>query len=70
LDRIEGTTIPAVAATYGSAWGALTGSYETRFKTFGIGYDHGPFRLHLRANRWPLNQASAIGLDAGLHYQF
>ena len=70
LDRIEGTTIPAVTATYGFAWGALTGSYETRFKTFGIGYDHGPFRLHLRANRWPLNQASAIGLDAGLHYQF
>ncbi len=70
LDRIEGTTIPAVAATYGSNWGAFTGSYESRFKTVGIGYDHGPFRLHLRANRWPLSQASAIGLDARLHYRF
>ena len=70
MDRIEGTTIPAVAASYGSQWGAFTGSYETRFKTVGIGYDHGPFRLHLRANRWPLNQASALGLDAGLHYKF
>jgi hypothetical protein len=70
LDRIEGTTIPAVAATYGSNWGAFTGSYESRFKTVGIGYDHGPFRLHLRANRWPLSQASAIGLDARLHYTF
>jgi hypothetical protein len=70
LDRIEGTTIPAVATTYASKWGAFTGSYESRFKTVGIGYDLGPLRLHLRADRWPLSQASAIGVDAGLHYTF
>ncbi|MGV8894591.1 MAG: hypothetical protein ACOH2K_16955 [Burkholderiaceae bacterium] len=70
LDRIEGTTMPAVALTYQSSWGAFTSSYETRFNTFGVRYDHGPFRLHLRANRWRLNDASAIGLDAGVHYKF
>jgi hypothetical protein len=70
MNRIEGTAIPALAATYNSNWGAFTGSYESRFKTVGIGYDHGPFRIHLRTNSWSLNQASAIGLDAGLHYQF
>lgn len=70
VDRIESTTIPAIAATYASKWGAITGSYESRFKTVGIGYDHGPFRLHLRSNRWQLDQASALGIDAGLHYQF
>ncbi len=70
LDRIEATTIPAVAVAYRSSWGTFTTSYETRFNTLGVGYDHGPLRLHLRANRWPLNEASAIGLDAGVHYAF
>ena len=70
LDRIEAVTIPAIAVTYQSSWGAFTTSYETRFHTLGVGYDHGPFRLHLRANRWPLDGASAIGLDAGVHYAF
>jgi hypothetical protein len=70
LDRIEATTIPAVSVTYRSSWGAFTTSYETRFNTLGVGVDHGPFRLHLRSNRWPLNEASAIGLDAGVHYRF
>lgn len=70
LERIEATTIPAVSVTYQSSWGAFTSSYETRFNTLGVGYDHGPLRLHLRSNRWPLNEASAIGLDAGVHYTF
>lgn len=70
MDRIAGTTIPAVALTYQTSWGAFTTSYETRFNTLGVGYDYGPFRLHLRSNRWPLDEASAIGLDAGVHYTF
>ena len=70
LDRIEATTIPALAATWRSSWGQFTGSYESRFNTLGVGYDHGPLRLHLRSNRWPLSQASAIGLDVGVHYTF
>lgn len=70
LDRIEATTIPAVSVAYRSPWGVFSTSYETRFNTLGVGYDHGPFSLHLRANRWPLNEASAIGLDAGVHYAF
>ena len=70
LDRIEATTIPAVAVAYQSPWGAFSTSYETRFNTLGVGYDHGPFSLHLRSNRWPLNEASAVGLDAGVHYAF
>lgn len=68
--RIEASTIPAVAFAYRSPWGVFSTSYETRFNTLGVGYDHGSFSLHLRANRWPLNQASAVGLDAGVHYAF
>lgn len=70
LDRIEGTTLPSVSATYQSNWGSFTTSYETRFNTLGVGYDYGPFRVHLHANRWPLSEASALGLDAGVHYTF
>lgn len=70
LDRIEGITIPAVSATYQSNWGAFTASYETRFNTLAVGYDYGPIHLHLHSNRWPFSEASALGLDAGVHFTF
>ena len=70
LDYLEGTYIPQISASYHSRWGSFSGSYESRFRTVGVGYDYGPLRLHLRSNRWDINQASALGLDASLHYHF
>ncbi len=70
LDRLDGIVIPTLSAGYRSGWGVFSASYESRFNMLGLGYEHGPFRLHLRSNRWPINQASAAGLDAGLYLSF
>ncbi|MBI3284369.1 MAG: hypothetical protein HYZ65_05880 [Burkholderiales bacterium] len=69
-DRLEGTTIPAVALAYWSPWGAWSASYETRFNTLSVGYEAGAFHVSLRSDSWPLSRAKAVGLDAGLHYRF
>ena len=70
MERIEGTNIPQVAASYRSRWGTFSTSYETRFNTLGLGYELGPFRTRLRTDRLPLSDASAFGLEVGLHYIF
>jgi hypothetical protein len=70
VDYLEGTYIPAVSASYQSRWGNFSGSYESRFRSIGLGYDIGPLRLHLRSNRWDINQASALGLDTSLNFSF
>jgi hypothetical protein len=68
MERIAGTTIPQVSGSYRTRWGGFSASYETRFNTLGLGYEQGPFRVRLRANRLPLSDASAFGLELGLHY--
>lgn len=70
VERIEGTNIPQVSGSYRSRWGTFSTSYETRFNTLGLGYELGPFRTRLRTDRLPLSDASAFGLEAGLHYIF
>lgn len=70
VDRISATTIPTVALTYQSAVGAFTASYESRFNTLGLGYGAGPFYLQVRANQWPVSQATSLGLNGGVHYAF
>jgi len=70
MERIEGTNIPQVSVSYRSRWGTFSTSYETRFSTLGLGYELGPFRARLRTDRLPLTEASAFGLEVGLHYIF
>ncbi len=70
LDYLESTIIPIVSARYQSGWGGLSASYEHRFGSVGLGVDVGPLRLHLRSNRFSLNQASALGADASCSVRF
>ncbi|MEB0135193.1 hypothetical protein QN362_07600 [Actimicrobium sp. CCC2.4] len=69
-DHLAATTIPAVAVTYHSTLGAFTGSYESRFKTVGLGYGAGPFYVQLRGNAWSVSRATSLGLNAGVRYGF
>ncbi|WP_317204277.1 hypothetical protein [Janthinobacterium sp.] len=70
LERYAGLTIQTLTASRHYAWGTLSASVETRFKTLGLGYARGDFHIALQADQLNTNRAKALGLNMGYRHPF
>jgi hypothetical protein len=65
VERFTGVTIPTFSAARQFAWGVVSARIETRFHTFGLGYQYGSFRLLLQADAIDQDRAKAQAVQLG-----
>ncbi|MDC8757649.1 hypothetical protein [Janthinobacterium fluminis] len=70
IERYAGVTIPTFTGSRRFAWGTLSASVDTRFKTFGVGVERGDFHVALQADTLNPNRAKALGLNLGYRHPF
>jgi hypothetical protein len=70
VERYAGVTIPTLSAARQFGWGVLSARMETRFHTFGLGYEFGNFRVLLQADSIRQDKAKAQAVQLGYSRSF
>lgn len=70
VERFAGVTIPTLMAAHEFGWGTVSARVETRFRTIGLGFEHGNFRLLLQADTLRHDQAKAQAVQLGYIHPF
>ena len=70
VERYAGISIPTFTASRAFAWGKVSASVETRFKTLGVGFERHDFHIALQSDRLELSQAKSVGLNLGYRHLF
>jgi hypothetical protein len=70
IARFAGVTIPAVSVGRQVGPGVVTASIETRFKTVGLGFEYGAFRLLVQSDSLRQDKAKSQAVQMSYQYAF